>query len=174
MQTEKHQNGTGNTTRTQGGSPPGRARIAWRVAVCLLVAAGLLCFPKTGLATSISCGQTVVNTTTSNSQMDEYTFAGTAGQMLSFALYGPITCNFGGYAFNADIYNPSGQLVATVVSPCNSGTALNMTLTNSGIYTLLVHEHIYGSTGSYALSIQSMTGGGCNGTPIACGQTVEP
>jgi len=49
---------------------------------------------------------------------------------------------------------------------------MNLTLTNSGVFTILVHESAYRRTVSYQMSIQSVTGGGCNGTAIACGQTV--
>src|SRR5438105_1799087 len=97
---------------------------------------GLFLIPKTGLSTSISCGQTVTNTTTTVSQVDQYAYAGTAGQVLSFALWGPVSCN-GGNAINADIYSPAGQLLATVNSSCDKGAALNVVLTNSGTYTIL-------------------------------------
>ena len=121
--------------------------------------------------TAIACGQTVAATTTDNSQMDPYSYLGTAGQMLSLALWGPATCTSGGDTTVADIYNPSGQLVASLSSGCGGG-AMNLTLTNSGVFTILVHESAYRRTVSYQMSIQSVTGGGCNGTAIACGQTV--
>jgi hypothetical protein len=73
----------------------------------------------------------------------------------------------------ADIYNPDGQLVARLVPDCNTGGALNLTLTNSGIYTLLVHEHFYRYAASYIVSIQSVLGGGCNAKSITYGQTVR-
>ncbi len=121
--------------------------------------------------TAIACGQTVANTTTYYSQMDPYSYVGTAGQMLSLALWGPATCTSGGDTTVADIYNPSGQLIASLSSGC-AGGAMNLTLTNSGVFTILVHESAYQRTVSYQMSIQSVTGGGCNGTAIACGQTV--
>ena len=125
-------------------------------------------------STPIACGQTVSTNTSYNSEMDAYSYAGTAGQVLSFGLYGPLNYYSPYQAMNADIYSPSGQLVGTVVSGNNNtGGALKVTLTSSGIYTILVHCNNYNATGYYSLSIQSVTGGGCNSTPIACGQTVN-
>ena len=122
--------------------------------------------------TAIACGQTVAATTTDNSQMDPYSYLGTAGQMLSLALWGPATCTSGGDTTVADIYNPSGQLVASLSSGC-SGAAMKLTLTSSGIFTILVHESAYRRTVSYQMSLQSLTGGGCNGDSIFCGETVN-
>ena len=137
----------------------------------LTAVVGLLLIPTTGLAASISCGQTVSDTTTSASQIDQYTYVGSAGQVLSFALWGPASCNSGGDTTIADIYNPSGQLVASLSSGCG-GAAMDLTLTNTGTFTILVHESAYRRTVSYQMSLQSVTGGGCNGKAIACGQTV--
>src|ERR1035441_4817639 len=62
MRTERNtRTGTGNTTKNQDASPPahrGRTKVAWQAAICLLVAAGLLCLPRTGRSqTPITCGQ---------------------------------------------------------------------------------------------------------------------
>ena len=119
---------------------------------------------------TITCGQTVVTNTAFNTQMDAYSYAGTAGQVLSIALWGPITCAYD--TMVADIYSPDGQLLTTLTPPCNTGGALNLTLTNSGTYTIVVHEYFYRYTASYSLSLQSVTGGGCNGRTITCGETV--
>jgi hypothetical protein len=120
--------------------------------------------------TPITCGQTVAGTTTSPSQIVQYSYNGTAGQVLSFAFVGGVNCP-DGLQLQADIYNPNGQLITTLYG-CGPQSA-NLTLTNSGTYTILVHADGYGLTGSYALSIQSVTGGGCNSTPIACGQAIN-
>ena len=139
----------------------------------LVAVLGLLLVPRTGFPAPISCGQTVANTTTNASENDTYTFVATASQMVSIGLYGPLNEYSPYQAMNADVYSPSGQLVGTVVSGYyNTGGALNLTLTNSGIYTILVHCNKYNRAGGYSMSIQSVIGGGCNSTPIACGQTV--
>ena len=127
---------------------------------------GLLLIPRTGLSSPISCGQTVSNATTVPTQIDQYSFPGSAGQVLSFAFW----VGNGGNNMQADIYNPGGQLLASLVD-YNGGSALNLTLTNSGIFTILVHAQGYAAINNYALSIQSVTGGGCNTLgPIYCGQ----
>jgi hypothetical protein len=124
------------------------------------------CNPRT-----ISCGQTVVTNTAFNSELDAYSYAGSAGQVLSFALWGPISCDYDYMV--ADIYSPNGQLLTSLSSGCDVGSALNLTLTDTGTYTLLVHESLYRATSSYALSIQSAVGGGCNPRTITCGQTLN-
>ena len=124
--------------------------------------------------TPIVCGQSIASNTVFNSEINAYSYVGAAGQDLSFALYGPLDCLSPYQSMNADIYSPSGQYLATVASPnCHAGTAINMTLTNSGTYTILVHAASYNGTGNYQLSIQSIIGGGCDGQPIVCGQTVS-
>ena len=90
--------------------------------------------------TPIICGQSVANTTTATNQVDHYSYAGTAGQTLSIALWGPIGCPYD--TMVAEVYNPTGQLVASLIPPCNTGAALNLTLTNTGIYTIVVHEYL--------------------------------
>jgi hypothetical protein len=123
----------------------------------------------TGLSqTLITCGQTVASNTTSPSQIVQYSYNGTAGQMLSFALFWG--CCAGTEA--ADIYNPSGQWVTNVTAG-NGGNAIALTLPSSGIYTILVHNVGYGNAGGYALSVQSLTDGGCGGTNLLCGGTIN-
>ena len=125
-------------------------------------------------STPIACGQTVTGGTAHQSEMDAYSYTGTAGQLLAVALWGFSSCTYH-YAMVADIYNPSGQLLTTFsAGSCSSdpGGSGTLRLSSSGTYTILVHEAGYRATGSYSLSIQSETGGGCNSTPIACGQTV--
>jgi hypothetical protein len=141
---------------------------------CFLLAFGLAFWASAVRAqTPITCGQTIASNTVANSENDQYTFAGTAGQELVFALYGPLNCNPPYQTMSADIYSPSGHLLATVTSGnCNTGAAISMTLTNSGTFTILVHAAAYNDSGSYQLSIQSVIDGGCDPTPIACGQTI--
>src|SRR5207302_1016270 len=92
-----------------------------------------------------------------------------------FAIWGPVNCG-SGFSMAADIYGPGGQHLTSFVSGgCSyeNGAAATLMLTNSGTYTILVHETGYRSAGVYSLSIQSLTGGGCAGPTISCGQTVS-
>jgi hypothetical protein len=72
----------------------------------------------------------------------------------------------------ADIYSPDGDWLTNVTTSCG-GNAVNIGLPATGIYTILVHMANYNQTGSYALSVQSVTGGGCSGVTIPCGQTIN-
>ena len=118
-----------------------------------------------GCGGAIACGQSVSASTSYPSELDAWSYAGTAGQMLSIGFYWP------GGAGTADIYDPSGQWL-TNVAATSGGKVVNLTLASSGTYTILVHASNYNITGSYTLSIQSRTGGGCGGS-IACGQSVS-
>jgi hypothetical protein len=71
-----------------------------------------------------------------------------------------------------DIYDPNGHLFYSLGAGC-SGQGVSLTLTNSGTFTILVHDRDYTYGGNYGLSIQSAIGGGCDSTPIACGQTAS-
>jgi len=106
--------------------------------------------------TPIACGQTITGTTTTTTQIDQYSYNGTAGQMLSLAFY----WGFGSglHPGRADIYGPNGQLMTNVLTAF--GSAINFTLPTSGTYTILVHAAGYEVTANYSVSIQSVTGGG--------------
>jgi hypothetical protein len=81
----------------------------------LFVVLALLCFPMLGMCqTAITCGQTITNTTTTISQVDQYSYAGTAGQVVSFALWSSYAPAGGGPPMVADVYSPTGQLLMTV------------------------------------------------------------
>jgi hypothetical protein len=80
----------------------------------LSVVLGLLWFPRLGLCqTPIACGQTITGSTTSSSQIVVYSYNGTAGKILSFALDGFGNC-FNGDQVEADIYDPNGKLLTTL------------------------------------------------------------
>src|ERR1017187_413795 len=121
--------------------------------------------------TPIICGQTVARTTTSPAQTDVYSYTGSAGQVLALRLSGPINCGSPARFMVADVYSPSGQLLSTFQALCDGGRGTSLPLPNTGTYTILVHEANYNATGSYSLSAQLVTAGGC-GKPIGCGQTV--
>src|ERR1017187_7058865 len=124
-----------------------------------------------GCGKPIGCGQTVGTNSTYAGQLDAYSYTGSAGQVLALGLSGPIGCGSPVRFMVADVYNPSGQLLTTIQALCDGGGGTSLPLTNTGAYTILVHEANYRATGSYSLSAQSVTAGGC-GRPIACGQTV--
>ncbi|MGD0650272.1 MAG: hypothetical protein ABSA97_03880 [Verrucomicrobiia bacterium] len=117
--------------------------------------------------TPIACGQTITNRISAPSEIDQYTYSGTVGQSLVFGFSGDCP---NGQGAQADVYNPSGQIIASL-STCGTLSS-NVVLSASGTYTILVHAINYSSLVNYALSIQSFTGGGCSSTAITCGQTL--
>jgi hypothetical protein len=156
---------------------PAKTTITTLIAYLHLAAVlGLLLIPRTGLSASISCGQTLTNTTTTASENDQYNFAGSAGQVIAVSIWASI--NYSSDSMVADIYSPGGQLLTTASAgrssvQGNSGGAVNLTLPSSGTFTILVHDSAYISTANYALSLQSVIGGGCNGFTIPCGHTIN-
>ncbi len=71
-----------------------------KVYLHLAAVLGLLLIPRPGMAASISCGQTVANTTTTDSQVDQYSFSGSAGQVVSVSIWSSLTDG----GMEADIY----------------------------------------------------------------------
>jgi len=118
-----------------------------------------------GQPISVACGQTSSRAITNSVDMNAWSYNGTAGQSLLFALW----CNCGA-ACVADIYKPSGQWMTNVSTECGwSETAV--TVPSSGTYTILVHSAAYNSTFNYRLGIQFYPAG-CNDGTITCGQTM--
>jgi hypothetical protein len=99
----------------------------------------------------------LTNAITTAAQVDQYTYTGSAGELISVALEG--FSYFGGSVL-ADFYDPRGHLVSTL-SP---STAANITLTNGGAYTILVHDSSYSATGSYTIGLTVF--GACAALPI--------
>jgi hypothetical protein len=94
----------------------------------LSVVLGLVCFPSHGLCqTRIACGQIVSHTTTTDSEVDQYTYAGTAGETISLAFW---WSNGSGYG-QASIYDPTGQFLTDVTGD-NSGGSTTLKLPSTG------------------------------------------
>jgi hypothetical protein len=141
--------------------------------ICFLLAFGLALWPVAVRAqTPIDCGQPISSNTVSDSEFDQYTYAGTAGQQLVVAFWSYSLSGANGQTMEADIYTPGGQLVTNVAST-TGGSVINWTVPSTTNYTLLVHQSGYDATGSYSLGIQSVTGGGCESAPITCGKPVS-
>ena len=76
---------------------------------------GLLFFPRFAQCqTAIACGQTIAGATTTPSQVDQYGYAGRAGQVISVSLWSSLSANGNFYPMVAEIYNPSGQFLMTL------------------------------------------------------------
>jgi hypothetical protein len=122
------------------------------------------------VSTPLSCGQTITNTLAKPTELDAFSYTGTAGETLSLSLVGTGNCFNDGQTAVLDLYSPVGQKLATLNHCGNRVT--NLTLSASGTYTILVHDNDYAQSGGYSFSLQSFTGGGCVSTPVSCGQTI--
>jgi hypothetical protein len=115
--------------------------------------------------TPITCGQTVSGSTTTSSQTNTYSFAGSAGQTFIFAFYWSSA-----EPGSADIYFPGTNTPGTnMTAAATGGNAITVTLPSDGAYTIAVHSSADNSTASYNLSAQSPVAGGCNGYAMKCG-----
>jgi len=118
-------------------------------------------------ATPIACGQTIANVPLVVAEQDTYTFSGNANERVVISA----VAISGGLCARAELYDPSGSLVAasTGIPGCNSNTG-SVNLPSTGAYTILVRDFNLSSTGTYNVNLQFTTGQ-CV-TPIACGQTI--
>src|SRR2546423_557068 len=108
--------------------------------------------------------------------MDAYRFGTNGGQVV--LLRWEVHRGGAASSLRADAYHSNAKLICSMTYPCTSatvggGNVVNLTLTNSGTFTVLVHSSAYILTGSYAVSIQTVTGGGCNSQSLSCGQSVS-
>ena len=106
---------------------------------------GLLLMPvtATALTATILGGQTVSNTTTTTTQVDQYSYTGTAGQILLVGF------NWSNGTGTAEIYSQSGQLLTNVTASAG-GKGLNFTLPSSETYMILVHDSSYNAVATYS------------------------
>ena len=153
------------TAHSNPGQPIGR------LLKTIILLVGAVCLARVGLCqTPIACGQTVTGKTMTGSQMDQYSYAASAGQLLIVALNSGDDC-CGNRFIQADIYDPNGQLWKSITPGGPPSISVSPTLT--GTYSILVHSPAYNDLGSYSLSVQRVTAGGCGGMSLACGQTVS-
>jgi len=124
---------------------------------------GLFLVPRMGMATTISCGQTIYGAINTGGQTDSYIFSGTAGDVVVISAHHHGSSNLSVWA---DVYNPVG----TYIGSAHEGNSGSLTLPTTGTYTILVHDNSYYYTGGYGVCL-SFSKGNC-GTAIACDQTI--
>jgi hypothetical protein len=134
----------------------------------------LLLFPcAVQCQSTIFCGQLISGKITTPTQIVTTDYNGTAGENISFALQSVDNAIPVSYVFiQADIYAPNGRLIISV-SNSKGQFSTNLTLALTGTYTIGLHASSYDDTGSYWLSLQTVTGGGCAGRVLFCGQTAN-
>jgi uncharacterized protein (TIGR03437 family) len=157
-------------------------RVAWNVSLLLVCLALIVCVSDRspmqasrsgftiGIAPAaaqqtIACGQTLTGNITSIGQQVTYTFSANAGEAVNIAA----VATSGDLAARAELFSPSNTLVgANGFGNTNTGS---LTLTTTGVYTILVKDFNLNRTGAFALNLQFTTGR-C-GTAISCGQTLN-
>ena len=115
--------------------------------------------------TAIACGQTLSGTTTSTARVNSYAFSAAAGE----AVIVTADSTSGVMTARAELYGPTGQLVAT--SGVGNASTISASLGLTGTYTILVLDFGLDATGTYDVNLQ-FTSGRC-GARIACGQTLS-
>lgn len=114
-------------------------------------------------AQSISCGQTVNNTTTSATQVDTYTFTASAAGMVLITIGTAPSPGF----------DPVWRLkLGTMMIAGPDPDHQLVTLSSAGIYTIEVFDNGLNATGSYGLTIQGASASLTCGTAMSCGQTL--
>ena len=118
--------------------------------------------------TPVVCGQTVSSATSEVTETDVYSYAGTAGQVVTLAF------NWGCYSGTGqlDIFYPGANSPSNSVTAGCSSSVIKLTLPSTGIYYLFVHEAGYNGANSYQINLQSITSP-CNVTPVPCSQPVS-
>src|SRR5579872_839783 len=102
------------------------SRLFWMVVVL-----GSLGSARIGLSqTPIVCGQTISNNLPGATQTVTYTYAGTAGQVVSLAFYWGCSAGSG----SADVYFPGATSPSTNLTASCGAKAIKLTLPNSGTY----------------------------------------
>lgn len=104
--------------------------------------------PLCSQAQSITCGQTITSAISSPEQTTAYTFDAQAGETFDVLVLGQ--------SFNAaaDVYDPAGSLVGS----CTNNYTGPLKVTATGTCTIRVHADNSVSTGTYGISLLSLTG----------------
>ena len=119
-----------------------------------------------GNATAMSFGQTLAGSIDLAGEMDAYTFAATAGDVVLLG-----ASNASGNVWpQVRLYDPVGNLVGIAGDPDHA--EVQVTLDSSGTYAVLLSDDLNGTlTGGCGLHVQRLNNPG-NQTPITFGQTL--
>ncbi len=118
----------------------------------VILSAGLLLsvFTSHGLpATSLTCGSLVSGTINTSGQVDQYTYAGQAGGIITLTL-----ADTGGFypytAAGATLYDPSSRKLLSF----NANSQQQITLASTGIYVVQVYSGDLVHGGTYNLGLE--------------------
>ncbi|MFN2225807.1 MAG: hypothetical protein ACK2UY_05860, partial [Anaerolineae bacterium] len=119
-----------------------------------------------GSATAIAFGQTLAGSINQASEIDAYTFAANAGDVILVAA----SKSSGDVWPQIRLFDPDGNLAGIAHDPTHA--EIQVVLASSGTYTILVDDYLSGSlTGSYALHVQRLNDPG-NATSLTYGDLV--
>lgn len=106
----------------------------------------------------IGVGETLRDSLTS-AEYDYWVFSGEQGQSVSVTLL-QIREREDGFAPHAEIYDPSGKLIAEVPAAMTDtpATIRNLELPRTGTYTVWITDEGFDNTGEYAISVQANGG----------------
>jgi hypothetical protein len=108
---------------------------------------GLVCRNPLNPSSALSCGGIVNGKLAASAQVDQYTYAATAGGIVTLTLVD--TSNFGFAAAFATLFDPTGKAVQNIQA--NSQQQITFLLT--GIYLLQVHSSDLVTGGTYNLGV---------------------
>jgi hypothetical protein len=111
---------------------------------------GLQCRNPAQSASALSCGG-IANGTLASAQVDQYTYAGTAGRIVTLTLADTGGFNpYGGVVARATLFDPTGNAVVSF----NANSQQQVTLALTGTYVTQVYSDDFASTGSYSFGLQ--------------------
>ncbi|NES81638.1 MAG: hypothetical protein F6K10_09665 [Moorea sp. SIO2B7] len=110
-------------------------------------------------STSINYEQSYTATISAFSEIDTYTFSGTSGDILAFAIGDDINL-YTRYS----IYNPDGTLLSSNYT--FSDLFDEISLYQTGTYTLLINDYNSGETGEYDFTLAKLWQGGIENNPF--------
>ena len=121
--------------------------------------------------TPLSCGQLVATSIGAALELDLYALEFAAGDEVTIRM---VMTSSIGFSPRVELYAPDGTLLTTASgSSIGSGSAarIDITLSTSGIYTLIVNDSGQTRSGNYSL-VWQRPNNPCGTTPLSCGQLV--
>jgi YD repeat-containing protein len=120
-----------------------------------------------GGVTTLPCNTIVSGSITYGMEENHYTFDAVAGERVR--VRGKVTS--GPMDLELRLYDPNGQVIAYDWS--SSNTNLDLTVSTTGTYTLLVYDRYHGETGNYDIILDRINNPCTSVTTTQCGQQVS-
>ncbi len=118
-------------------------------------------FPLPPTAVQIGYDETIVDTISPVADSDIIAFTGVAGDTIRITATDLDNAALDPFL---EVYGPDGVLITTLVPPNASGTFEQLSLTQSGTYTMAMFDSGINETGSYSVNLQCIFGS-CFGAP---------